>query len=73
MIDRTGLTGRFDFTLEWMQDRQGQGPTGADVPPDLAGPSFQDALREQLGIKLQARKGPVSVLVIDRVEHPSEN
>ena len=73
IIDQTGLAGRFDFTLEWAQDRQRQGPPVADASTDLAGLSFQDALREQLGIRLQARMGPVSVLVIDHLEKPSGN
>jgi uncharacterized protein (TIGR03435 family) len=73
MVEQTGLTGRFDFTLEWVQERPVQGPPGADVAADPAGPSFQDAVRDQLGIKLQPRKGSVSVLVIDRVERPSGN
>lgn len=72
MIDETGLRGTFDFTLEWTQERRGP-PPGADVQPESSGPSFEDALREQLGIKLQPQKGSVSVLVVDRVERPSAN
>jgi uncharacterized protein (TIGR03435 family) len=72
MIDQTGLTGRFDFTLEWTQERRDP-PPGAEPPPDDSGPSFEAALREQLGIKLQPQKGPVSILVIDHVERPSAN
>jgi uncharacterized protein (TIGR03435 family) len=67
MIDQTGLSGTFDFTLEWTPDRRGE------AEPDSTSLSFEEALREQLGIKLQAQKGAVSVLVIDHVEHPSAN
>jgi len=73
MIDQTGLSGRFDFTLEWTQERPGQSPPGANAQTEPAGVSFEDALRDQLGIKLQARKGPVSILVIDHVERATEN
>jgi uncharacterized protein (TIGR03435 family) len=65
VIDRTGLSGLFEFTLEWTQDAG-----GAAV---AAGPSLFTALQEQLGVKLEAAKGPVEILVIDHVEKPSEN
>ena len=73
MIDQTGLGGTFDFTLEWMLERRGPPLPGGDAEPDSASLSFEDALREQLGLRLQAQKGSVSVLVIDHVEHPSAN
>jgi uncharacterized protein (TIGR03435 family) len=73
MIDQTGLSGKFDFTLEWAQERRDPAAPGAAVQPDTSGPSFEEALREQLGIKLQPQKGAVSVLVVDQVERPSEN
>ncbi|HLH19104.1 MAG TPA: TIGR03435 family protein [Bryobacteraceae bacterium] len=71
MVDGTGLTGTFDFTLEWTPERRG-GIT-AEVEPDSSGPSFAEALREQLGIKLESQKRPIRVLVLDRVERPEEN
>ena len=61
VLDRTGLTGKFDFQLKWAQD-----PTA-----DTTGPSIFTALQEQLGLKLESTRGPVEVLVIDRVERPS--
>jgi uncharacterized protein (TIGR03435 family) len=73
MIDQTGLSGRFDFTLEWVQDRRKPGQPGADVPADVSGPSFEEALREQLGIKLQPSKGPFRVMVIEHLERPTAN
>jgi uncharacterized protein (TIGR03435 family) len=68
LIDQTGLKGKFDFTLEFVMERP-----GAAVDPDITGPSFEEALREQLGLKLQSQKGTVSVLVVKHVERPSEN
>lgn len=73
MIDRTGLTGAFDFSLEWMPERRNPGPPGAAEEPDSPGPSFEEALREQLGIKLQPQTGPIQVLRVDHVERPSAN
>jgi bla regulator protein blaR1 len=83
VIDKTGLTGNYDFTLKWTPDEsQGgmlRGPEGSrpqteSAPePDSAGPSIFTAIQEQLGLKLESQKGPVEVLIIDHVEKPSEN
>ena len=70
--DKTGLKGSYDFTLSWTEERilHGPGDAGAN-PPDR--PSIFTAVQEQLGLKLESRKGPVGVLVIDHVERPSAN
>ena len=69
--NRTGLTGTFDFSLEWsLLPDSSQAPS---LQLDDAGPRFRDALQNQLGLKLTSARGPVDVLVIDRVEHPTEN
>lgn len=73
MIDATGLTGTFDFTLEFAPERRGPAPNAAESAADPAGPTFAEALRDQLGIKLQSQKGPVNVPVLDHVERPSGN
>jgi uncharacterized protein (TIGR03435 family) len=65
VIDRTGITDRFDFHVEFA-------PEGADPSDDLAAPSISFALG-LLGLKLETTKGPREFLVIDRVEKPSEN
>src|SRR5688572_2540619 len=72
VVDKTGLTGRFAFTLRWTPEQM---PT-ATPPPGVApidpnGPSFFTALQEQLGLKLQSATGPVEVVVIDSVEQPT--
>jgi uncharacterized protein (TIGR03435 family) len=65
VIDKTGLTGLYAFSLEWAPD---------DTPPDVAtGPSLFTAIQEQLGLRLQSATGPVEMLVIDHAEKPSEN
>jgi uncharacterized protein (TIGR03435 family) len=71
VIDKTGLTGKYDFDLKWARDDDSVS-LNADPATD-AGPPIFTAIDEQLGLKLQPAKGPVEVLVVDHVEHPSEN
>jgi uncharacterized protein (TIGR03435 family) len=66
-IDRTGLGGNFDFALEWAPESR------ADLQPDESGPTFLEALKDQLRIKLESQKGPAEVIIFDHVEHPSDN
>ncbi len=73
VIDQTGLSGRFDFALEWAPESNAAAPPNAGPPPDVQGPGFLQALREQLGFKLVSTKAPMQVLVIDHVERPTEN
>lgn len=76
VIDQTGLAGDFDFSLEWTPDEYQflQLPPGAPKPsPDADPVSIFTAIQEQLGLKLESRKGPVEIFVIDRAEKPSEN
>jgi len=79
VVDKTGLSGNYEFNLTWTPDNLPQRPPGAPeplingAPIDPNGPSIFTAVQEQLGLKLDSQKGPVSVLVIDRAEHPTEN
>ncbi len=76
VIDRTGLSGDFDLDMTWTPDQMPQGiPPGAGpFPPiDPNGPAIFTAIQEQLGLKLESTRGPVDVLVIDHVEHPTED
>jgi uncharacterized protein (TIGR03435 family) len=77
VVDRTGLTGNFDFDLTFAPDqipKELQGPDAPPSPPiDPNAPSIFTALQEQLGLKLDSQKGPVEVSVIDRVERPTED
>ena len=74
VIDRTGLTGNWDFAVKYTPERS-QLPPGVEppVPIDWNGPSLFTAIEEQLGLKLRPSRGPVEVLVIDSVERPTEN
>jgi len=69
-VDRTGLTGRFDFTIEWTPESAAAAASATDEPQ---GPTFEEALKEQLGVKLTPTKAMLNILVIDHVERPSEN
>jgi len=73
VIDKTGLTGYYDFTLSFMPDLP-PGFDKANLPPEfLDRPSIFEALKQQLGLKLEAQKGPVPYFVIESVEKPPEN
>jgi len=67
VVDKTGLTGKYDLSLQWTPDN-----TLADSPL-AGGPSIFTAVQEQLGLKLTSTHGPVKTLVIDHVEPPSPN
>jgi uncharacterized protein (TIGR03435 family) len=78
VIDKTGLMGAYDFDLKWAPDPGGNaGPFGPPPPgaPALAvdpdAPNLYTAVQEQLGLKLENMRGPVDVIVIDRIERPS--
>jgi uncharacterized protein (TIGR03435 family) len=65
-VDETGLTGRYDITLTYT-------PNEASTTNPHAAPGIFTAIQEQLGLKLEATKGPVQVFVIDHIEQPSAN
>jgi uncharacterized protein (TIGR03435 family) len=78
VLDRTGLTGSYDIDLKWTptpnQLPPGPPPPGVEPPPiDPNGPSLETALQEQLGLKLDTERGPVEVLVIEKLVPPAEN
>jgi bla regulator protein blaR1 len=73
VVDQTGLSGRYDFTIQWTPESNGPTPSVADVQADPQATTFLEALKEQLGLKLESTKAPVDVLVIDHVEKPSPN
>ena len=79
IVDKTGLTGNYDLTLHWSPESlspigSGEANSGPDAPPtDESGLSIFTAIQEQLGLKLEAKKGPVDALIIDSIQKPSEN
>lgn len=71
-IDRTGLGGTFDVALDFIPDKP-LNLNGAPYPFADSAETFIDALRDQLGIKLQSTNGPIDTLVIDHIEQPTPN
>jgi uncharacterized protein (TIGR03435 family) len=80
IIDKTNLTGKYDFKLQWTQDMEVDANVGAaardskaiDPSPSSFPPLFT-ALQEQLGLKLESRRGTVASIVVDSIEKPSPN
>jgi uncharacterized protein (TIGR03435 family) len=68
IVDRSGLDGRYDFTVDYEANTDAPGPFS-----ELSGPGLFRALEEQAGLKLEATKGTVEILVIDHAEKPSQN
>ena len=83
VVDKTGLTRRYDFDMKWEPDLaaglvvrgfDGNGPPpGAESPSQGTGPSIFTALQEELGLKLVTKKQPIDVIVIDQIEQPTPN
>jgi uncharacterized protein (TIGR03435 family) len=80
VVDKTGLTQKYDYTLQWTPDDAtpmaggaGGGPGHDDSAVQAGGPSLFTAVEEQLGLKIESTKGPVDVIVIDHLDSPSAN
>jgi len=73
VLDKTGLTGTFDFAIEFAPPPRNPFGTGAKPRSDPAAPTFLEAIKEQLGLRLEPSTGPFDVLVIDHVEEPPAN
>jgi uncharacterized protein (TIGR03435 family) len=74
VVDKTGLVGKFDFTIEFAAETNDRrADDGPAFPTQSSGPTFYEALREQLGLRLVAQKGLVGLIVIDHLERPREN
>ena len=82
VLNRTGLDGMFDFQIEFFVElRRGDGDAkpeaiaeaAAETSAETSGPLIFTALQQQLGLKLESRKAPTEVLIVDRAEKPSEN
>jgi bla regulator protein blaR1 len=77
VMDKTGLAGRYNFTLEWTPDpafspASAPGPVGG-LPPNTSGPSIFTALEEQLGLRLRPATGTIAVIAIDHVTPPQHD
>jgi uncharacterized protein (TIGR03435 family) len=73
IVDQTGLAGKYDISLQWTPANPMPSLNPNAPAPDPNGPSLSTALAEQLGLHLESSKGPVEMLVIEKIERPSEN
>lgn len=73
VVERTGLTGKYNFQLDWTPDEGPCAVPEGSEPASVDAPSLFAALQEQLGLRLESSRGPVEVVVIDGVEKPAEN
>ena len=73
VVDHTGLTGRYHFDLAWAPSEREFGGELQPAPSDTPSPPLVIALQEQLGLKLQATRGPAESLVVERAERPTDN
>jgi uncharacterized protein (TIGR03435 family) len=74
VINQTNIEGRFDFTLDWAPSQSQPATVGPAAPaPDTGRPNIYEAFREQLGLKLEATRASVAIMVIDKAEKPSAN
>jgi uncharacterized protein (TIGR03435 family) len=69
VVDRTGMTGLYDFVLEFLPDP----PQGQQPPTDVEGPDFIGAVRAQLGIKIVPGTAPIEFVLVDHISHPTPN
>lgn len=76
VVNQTGLTQRYDFVLNWTREQgltNGERNGKSETPASTGGPALFTALQEQLGLKLVKTRGPVEIIVVDSIEHPTEN
>ncbi len=73
VVDQTGLTGAFDFELAWSGDQTFSGDRGAMAVDTSTAPELFTAIQEQLGLRLELRKVPLEILIIDQAEKPTDN
>ena len=71
VVDRTGLTGRYDFDLDWAPSERESGGEIAAAPADSPAPPLLTALQQELGLKLEATRGPAQAFVIDKAVKPN--
>ena len=73
VVDKTGLGSRYDFDLNWTADETQFGGEVPAAPADAQSPPFFRAIEEQLGLRLEAKRGPMEALIVDSAEQPSAN
>jgi len=72
VVDSTGVTGRYDFELQWTPDESQFGGALPPGAPDTGKPGLSAAMEQQLGLKMASTRGPIATLVVDHLDRPSE-
>lgn len=73
VIDQTGLTGSYTYTLKWTQQRPLSTSANDEAQPTSEAPTLEDALENQLGLQLKSTKVPIDTVLIDHIEKPTPN
>jgi uncharacterized protein (TIGR03435 family) len=73
VVDRTGLTGRYDFSLEWAPNETEFGGDVGAAPETTPSLPLFEAIQQQLGLRLEPTRGPVDALAIDAAQKPTDN
>jgi len=73
LADQSGLSGAFDFSLEWTPEIPAQIDPAIEAQIDRSGPTLEEALHDQLGLNAKLRKDSMTIFVLDHVERPSDN
>jgi uncharacterized protein (TIGR03435 family) len=73
VVDKTGLAGRYDFDLEWAPDETQFGGDLSPASASATSPPLFEAIQQELGLRLEATRGPVDALVVDTAQRPSPN
>jgi bla regulator protein BlaR1 len=73
IVDRTGISGNIDFSMEYTPERRGAPAAGAEGEAEVPGTTFEQAIKDQLGLKLEPANAPLEIPVVDHVEMPTEN
>jgi len=73
VVDKTGLTGRYDFDLDWAPDETQFGGEVPVAPSDAPSPPFFTAIEQELGLRIEATRGVVQALVVDTAQRPTPN
>ena len=73
IVDRTGLSGKIDFSMEYTPDKHGDLESVVNAQTELPGTTFLEAIKDQLGLNLKPDKAPLAIPVVDHIEMPSQN
>jgi uncharacterized protein (TIGR03435 family) len=73
IVDRTGLSGKIDFSMEYTLEKHGDSESVVNAQTELQGTTFLEVIKDQLGLNLKPDKVPLAIPVVDHIEMPSQN